>query len=106
TCRLSILSATSRHLTAWHSAWVVNRFGKGDAQVEIVHCADTSDQASKKKTKEQRQFEEASDRTFLLLQKLPKRADGRYDGSPAELEGLKAEDRQAAFTPSPVILAA
>jgi len=82
----------------------VNRFGKGEARVEIVHCTAVQDQASKKRPAQLR-FERACKQTLLLLRKLPKRVDERYDGSPAALGDLPLEDRQAAFTPSPTILA-
>ena len=39
-----------------------------------------------------------------MLKKLPVRPDGRYDGSPAALETLPAEQRQSAFTPTPAII--
>jgi CRISPR-associated endonuclease/helicase Cas3 len=81
----------------------VNRFGEGEARVEIVYP--TADQTSKKKRTAQVEFEQACERSLLVLQKLPKRADERYDGSPAALGELPLEDRQAAFTPSPAILA-
>lgn len=84
----------------------VNRFGTGDATVEVVHCEEPGSGTSKKKSSQQQQFDLACDRTFAVLQKLPKRPDGRYDGSPAMLSGLPAEDRRAAFTPPPTILPA
>ena len=82
----------------------VNRFGDGDAQVDIVHCTPADDQATKKKPAQLR-FEQARQRTLELLQELPLRADGRHDGSPAALGELPIARRQAAFTPPPTILA-
>ena len=82
----------------------VNRFGDGDARVDVVCCAPASDQATKKKSAQLR-FEQACRRTLELLQDLPQRADGRHDGSPAALGELPLAKRQAAFTPPPTILA-
>jgi CRISPR-associated endonuclease/helicase Cas3 len=82
----------------------VNRFGEGDAQVDVVYSAPANDQATKIKPAQLR-FEQACQRTLELLQELPQRADGRHDGSPAALGALPAEMRQAAFTPSPTVLA-
>jgi CRISPR-associated endonuclease/helicase Cas3 len=82
----------------------VNRFGEGDARVDVVCCSPSSEQAAKKKTAQLR-FEQACQRTLELLRELPQRADGRYDGSPAALGELPAAKRQAAFTPPPNILA-
>lgn len=83
----------------------VNRFGEGEARVEIVHYTATGDETSKKKPTVQLQFEEACQRTLSVLKKLPTGTNGCYDGSPAALGNLPPEDRQAAFTPSPTILA-
>ncbi len=82
----------------------VNRFGEGDARVDVVCCAPSSDQAAKKKPAQLR-FEQSCQRTLELLRELPQRADGRHDGSPAALGGLPVAKRQAAFTPPPTILA-
>ncbi len=82
----------------------VNRFGNGEARIDVVHCTAFGDETSKKKPAAQSAFDQACERTLLLLQKLPKRADGRYDGSPAALGDLPLEDRRAAFTPPPTVL--
>jgi len=82
----------------------VNRFGDGDARVDVVCCAPASDQAAKKKPAQLR-FEQACHRTLELLHELPQRRDQRYDGSPAALGELPVAKRQAAFTPPPTILA-
>ena len=93
----------------------VNRFGDGDARIDVVYCASpkvdgtghneaTSGAKSEKKPKPLHQFDEACERTFLLLQQLPKRQDRRHDASPVALGNLPVADRQAAFTPPPVIL--
>src|ERR1035437_6624303 len=60
----------------------VNRFGDGDARVDIVCCTRASDQTAKKKPVQLR-FEQACHRTLELLQELPQRSDQSYDGSPA-----------------------
>jgi CRISPR-associated endonuclease/helicase Cas3 len=112
----------------------VNRFGKGDAHIEIVHrdfngetrapSADSHSpdsttglgssshgnepaetKASKKKNKLPSPFEISCQRTITLLQRLPLREDDRRDASPGALRAISASERQAAFTPSPGILA-
>lgn len=110
----------------------VNRFGGGDAQIDIVHqrsgtttgapevspvVSDSSpigvdsssadEPASGTKSNEPKPkspFDQACERTLLLLRRLPQRADQRYDASSGALGDLPVADRQAAFTPSPVIL--
>jgi CRISPR-associated endonuclease/helicase Cas3 len=82
----------------------VNRFGVGEARVEIVHCVAQPDEASEESSKAQSEFKEARWRTLFLLQKLPKAADGRFDGSPTALADLPPQERWAAFTPPPAIL--
>ncbi len=74
----------------------VNRFGEGDAQIDVVH--NTSIKAESR-------FDERCERTLSLLRGLPRRRDERYDASPAALGDLPAADRQKAFTPAPDILA-
>jgi CRISPR-associated endonuclease/helicase Cas3 len=73
----------------------VNRFGKGDARVEVVHYPTPEKAAA---------FDERCERTLRLLGELPVREDGRLDASPAALGGLDAEKRAAAFSPEPEIL--
>ncbi len=85
----------------------VNRFGNGDAQIEVVSSARTEapDNAKfAKKAKGPSPFDHACERTLLLLHQLPRREDQRYDASPAALGDLPVADRQAAFTPAPIIL--
>jgi len=77
----------------------VNRFGHGDATVDIV-CPPA--RAVAKRTP----FDTACERTSALLQKLPTRSDGRRDGSPAALATLPLDERHAAFSPKPGILPA
>jgi CRISPR-associated endonuclease/helicase Cas3 len=113
----------------------VNRFGGGNAQIEIVHSvmgrtttamgltaaatASTrpdvepgtpSDAAgggdARTLTKRPSQFDEACVRTLSVLHQLPIREDQRYDASPAALGDLPVAARQAAFTPQPKILEA
>ncbi len=95
----------------------VNRFGDGDARIDVVHYASrkgdlnsqsemASDAKSKGKTRPPSPFDPACERTLLLLQQLPKRQDRRHDASPAALGALPVADRQAAFTPPPTILPA
>lgn len=113
----------------------VNRFGDGDACIDIVHrkfgketeaatigalASDdvqlVTDSDSRpesppagetgKKEKPLTPFDRACAQTLLLLRRLPKRGDQCHDGSPSALAGIPAADRQAAFTPEPVILLA
>jgi CRISPR-associated endonuclease/helicase Cas3 len=122
----------------------VNRFGDGDASIDIVHAvldlpkgntpktdyvqgapvsADGTaaeggrreDDASGSSNAQEgaREAENAEDgvsafdracaRTVRLLERLPVRDDGRRDASSIGLAALPPEDRQAAFTPPPVI---
>jgi len=81
----------------------VNRFGDGDARIDVVYYGDAK---SEGKAKPPSPFDQACERTLLLLQQLPKREDQRYDANPAALSALPVSDRQAAFTPPPTILPA
>lgn len=108
----------------------VNRFGDGDAKIEVVYFAsrkvlddaspsptgdatvqaDASspndapdDPGSKKKGKPSSGFDQACALTLALLRRLPKREEC-HDASPSALESLPAADRQAAFTPPPDVL--
>lgn len=73
----------------------VNRFGKADARVEVVHHPAPENAVP---------FDEACERTLWLLRELPLREDGRLDASPAALGALDAEKRAVAFSPLPEIL--
>jgi CRISPR-associated endonuclease/helicase Cas3 len=114
----------------------VNRFGEGDAHIEIVHSVmsrttaaigmtrPASESAGRPVTeshapnetmrgtaatalvKPLSAFDQACVRTLSVLQKLPLRKDGRYDASPAALGDLPVAERQAAFTPQPEVLEA
>jgi CRISPR-associated endonuclease/helicase Cas3 len=109
----------------------VNRFGGGDARIDIVHffkekasapgleelrtdqdlVASTRgdgdnvavENQSKGKDKVESPFEQAGKKTLSLLHKLPLRNDVHHDGSPVALRELPVDERQAAFTPLPVI---
>lgn len=110
----------------------VNRFGKGDASIDVVHLsanksseltenggsgaelsAIDGEMSSEKEVTEGKQvkdgnektapFELAKERTLVLLQQLPLRSNGSFDASPAGLRTLPAGARQAAFTPVPLI---
>ncbi len=72
----------------------VNRFGDGDALIEVVHPSqfDTADQ-----------FDVARQRTLELLRQLNQRTDDRFDASPQSLGSLPAEARQQAFSPQPIV---
>lgn len=83
----------------------VNRFGKGDAQIHIVHVEAESNSKTKK-DKSPSPYEQACARTIHLLWKLPKRQDGTLGANPAALAELPLKERLAAFTPEPFILPA
>jgi len=76
----------------------VNRFGDGDAHIDIVH------EAAPDKKKQDTLYEQARRKTLELLRSLPTRNDGRHDASPLALGGLPSDRRQEAFTPEPVML--
>ncbi len=71
----------------------VNRFGSGDAQVDIVHPKEFNSDGKPR--------EAAREKTLALLGKLPRRDDGRHDASPQALAELPAAERQEAFSPAP-----
>ena len=71
----------------------VNRFGAGDASIDVVHSPGAPD----------KEFDRRCDRTFILLNTLPARSDGRRDASPEALGDLPADARRDAFTPEPEI---
>jgi len=84
----------------------VNRFGSGDAKIDIVvsEFDSTSEGGdSTKKGTRNDDYENARERTLALLRTLP-RHHARHSASPAALSALPAKDRQDAFTPPPVIL--
>jgi len=75
----------------------VNRFGDGDARVDVVYAAPAEDP---------KPLDKVLARTLSLLQRLPTREDKRHDASPAALGRLPLSERQDAFTPGPEILPA
>jgi CRISPR-associated endonuclease/helicase Cas3 len=75
----------------------VNRFGDGDARIDVVYAEPTEDP---------KPLDEVLMRTHSLLQRLPKRDDQRRDASPAALDSLPLSKRQDASTPGPQILPA
>lgn len=86
----------------------VNRFGGGDAHVDVVPCVmgemDADADPTAKKAGSQAAFDRACRLTLSLMQRLPQRGDQRHDASPRALSDLPSTDRQAAFTPPPEIL--
>lgn len=68
----------------------VNRFGDGDAQIDVVYARDLRPEGP---------FEERQARTLQLLQEL------NGDASPAALRELPQAEAVAAYTPPPEILA-
>ncbi len=62
----------------------VNRFGMGDARIEIIHAVPIAARTdAESEAKPPSKFELACARTLSLLQKLPVRRDKRHDASPA-----------------------
>jgi hypothetical protein len=59
----------------------VNRFGTGDARIEVVHYA---------RQEKATTFDDSCERTLALLGELPMREDGRLDASPAPLGWLES----------------
>ncbi|RJO66010.1 MAG: type I-U CRISPR-associated helicase/endonuclease Cas3 [Myxococcales bacterium] len=82
----------------------VNRFGDGDALIDVVHASGKD--GAESETKGASAFNAACEKTLALLKRLPKRPDGRHDASTAASNGLPLADRLDAYTPSPVILPA
>lgn len=91
----------------------VNRYGYGDARVEVfceslkpapkANAEGEEAEEDGKSGKRKDEYEWARFATRELLDKLPPRADGRLDGSPEALGALPPEARQAASTPIPEI---
>jgi len=104
----------------------VNRFGEGDATIDIVHEIQRTAEAAGTRTTEPDEstedrgsfqnagakekssgniaFDCARKRTLSLLELLPRRGDRRYDACPAALADLPQDQRHAAFSPSPVVV--
>lgn len=92
----------------------LNRYGKGDALVDIV-CDPLAPPEPDETEDEEADPEEAAPiagrelyeaaryQTLILLRQLPARPDGRLDGSPAALRALPAHARELAFTPAPEV---
>ncbi|MBI3270404.1 MAG: type I-U CRISPR-associated helicase/endonuclease Cas3 [Planctomycetes bacterium] len=74
----------------------VNRFGEGDARIDVVHPKFGEEAAD--------EYDERRRRTLKLLDSLKTRGDSRHDCSPASLGELPAAQRQEAFTPPPVLV--
>ena len=91
-CDLSTLESMTQRLGR------VNRFGDGDARIDVVHSASWDTNSA---------LHSARARTLAALEELPKR-DGRHNASPAALADLlrklPQDKREAAFSPPPTIL--
>jgi CRISPR-associated endonuclease/helicase Cas3 len=81
----------------------VNRFGLGDAHIDLVHTGDEVGAPSGAALP----VDGARRATFEILDRLPRRRDGLIDASPSALsalvQGLTPEERRAAFSPQPFI---
>lgn len=78
----------------------VNRYGYGQARIDVVYAAD------KKANKESNtDYEQARQKTYKLLKQLLQ-VDDRYDASPKALGKLPEEERLDAFSPRPRTLTA
>lgn len=98
----------------------VNRFGEGRAEIDIVHSAELerlletkvsidsqgedSGEEGKAATVPVREYERAAASTLGLLRRLPPAGSVALDGSPGALASLPAQERLAAFTPTPIVL--
>ena len=91
-CDLSPLESMTQRLGR------VNRFGGGEAQVDVVHPAEFDGRTD---------IDSAREKTLELLKQLPEH-DGRYNASPASLtamlEKLTKDQKESAFSPTPTIL--
>jgi CRISPR-associated endonuclease/helicase Cas3 len=74
----------------------VNRFGNGNASIDLVHPNFEPDE-------ELSAYDLARARTVVLLRALPRTGSKGYDGCPAALAALPIADRLDAFTPSPAV---
>ncbi len=93
----------------------VNRFGVGEARVEVVHAiapgstgSERSDEVGESpKAKTLSPYDAACGNAFRLIERLPILDDGTRDASPAALssllQGVVSGDRAAAFTPPPQV---
>lgn len=91
----------------------VNRFGTGDAHVDVVVAGLPTDDtatatstgtiSSEDEPLNLDHYERARARTARLLSTLPERSDGRLDVSPAALEALPTPQKLQAYSPEPVI---
>jgi CRISPR-associated endonuclease/helicase Cas3 len=88
----------------------VNRFGDGDAEIDVVYEAGPkkSKEPDKKENKEGDANAQARRKTLEILRRLPVCAgtEDRHDASPLALGNLKLseDERRAAFTPEPTAL--
>jgi len=103
----------------------VNRFGKGDAHIDVVHplrsggkgesppggstedgtgAEATAETAPGESKAEPSLYEGACLRTLHVLMGLAMREDERRDASPAALRSLPDADRRGAYTPAPTVL--
>ncbi len=78
----------------------VNRFGEGNATVDLV----APESIVKESDEKLKPFQRSMMRTWNILKKLPKQRDGRYDGSSSALAALPSDAVAQAFSPSPEIL--
>ncbi|KAB2930579.1 MAG: type I-U CRISPR-associated helicase/endonuclease Cas3 [Leptonema illini] len=93
----------------------VNRFGEGEAIIDIVHVkhdgkdvapAEEAESESEEKTDKRPPYDLACERTLSLLARLPARADARLNASPIALSSIPPADRLDAYAPHPIILQA
>lgn len=81
----------------------VNRFGDGDARIDVAPSQNDRKGDRGSGAEGVGPYAEACEATLALLRRLPKREDRRHDASPGALGELPAADRQAAFSPRPVV---
>lgn len=73
----------------------VNRFGEGDAHIDVIHPG---------QWKGTDKNDERIEQTLTVLSSLPTRSDGRHDVSPDALDQISQEDREKAFSVPPVVV--
>jgi CRISPR-associated endonuclease/helicase Cas3 len=90
----------------------VNRFGNGDARIDIVHRITAHEDlragderpGGLRASSRNDGYDRACELTLGLLRRLPADDDRHYQASPSELNELPRDERLAAFTPAPAIL--
>jgi CRISPR-associated endonuclease/helicase Cas3 len=103
----------------------VNRFGEGDANIDIFYCKSKQSKTSQEvqvdnevdksedssnpdthsdaKKQPESPFAQACNDTLSLLQQLSQRDDGKFNACPVALANLPSQDLLSAFSPAPIV---